>query len=91
MLSIEKKSTESVPYHELAVLILIYSSMSSPISVLQARRKVICPVCTIQEDRPLMIEQGREWEAHRKTRTHRRRTAWAANRFDPEIQRQKRV
>ncbi|KAF8810711.1 tRNA isopentenyltransferase [Phlegmacium glaucopus] len=44
----------------------------SPISVLVARRKQICPVCTLQADRPVMIEEGPEWTAHQKTRGHRR-------------------
>ena len=43
--------------------------------MLEARRKKICSVCTIQEDRPVMIEEGSEWIAHQKTRNHRRRSA----------------
>jgi hypothetical protein len=34
-----------------------------------------CPVCTLQEDRPVMIEEGPEWIAHQKTRSHRRLAA----------------
>lgn len=45
---------------------------TTPEEVLNARRKVVCPVCTINTERPIMIEEGREWEAHTKTRTHRR-------------------
>ena len=44
----------------------------SPISVLEARKKKTCSVCTLQEDRPVMIEEGPEWIAHQKTRSHRR-------------------
>jgi len=47
----------------------------SPISVLEARRKRTCSVCTLQEDRPVMIEDGSEWIAHRKTRSHQRHAA----------------
>lgn len=34
-----------------------------------------CSVCTLQEDRPVMIEEGPEWIAHQKTRSHRRLAA----------------
>ncbi|KAF9456110.1 tRNA isopentenyltransferase [Collybia nuda] len=44
---------------------------SDPISVLIAKRKLICPICTLQVDRPFMIEEGREWDAHQKTRMHK--------------------
>jgi tRNA dimethylallyltransferase len=50
-------------------------STFSPISVLEARRKKTCSVCTLQEDRPVMIEEGHEWIAHQKTRSHRRLAA----------------
>ena len=43
-----------------------------PNEVLNARRKVVCPVCTVAADRPVMIEDGREWTAHVQTRTHRK-------------------
>ena len=50
-------------------------SFPSPITVLEARRKKTCSVCTLQEDRPVMIEEGPEWIAHQKTRSHRRLAA----------------
>ncbi|KAF8892663.1 IPP transferase-domain-containing protein [Infundibulicybe gibba] len=28
--------------------------------------------CTTHQDRPVMIEEGREWDAHRKTKVHRK-------------------
>ena len=40
-----------------------------------ARRKVICPVCTTDESKPVMIEEGREWEAHARSKAHRRLAA----------------
>ncbi|KAF8163110.1 tRNA isopentenyltransferase [Crassisporium funariophilum] len=46
----------------------------NPASVLQARQKRVCPVCTVHDDRPVMIE-GPEWDAHQKTRSHRRLVA----------------
>ncbi|KAF8964069.1 tRNA isopentenyltransferase [Flammula alnicola] len=46
-----------------------------PVSVLQARKRRVCTVCTVQEDRPIMIEEGAEWETHVKTRSHRRLAA----------------
>ncbi|KAF9520656.1 hypothetical protein BS47DRAFT_1481398 [Hydnum rufescens UP504] len=44
-----------------------------PTEVLQARRKRICMVCTTDPARPMMLEEGREWEIHIKTRAHRNR------------------
>ncbi|KAF9489825.1 tRNA isopentenyltransferase [Pleurotus eryngii] len=43
-----------------------------PISVLQARRKIICQTCTTDPEQPCMIEDGTQWEAHRTTKVHRR-------------------
>ncbi|KZT28700.1 tRNA isopentenyltransferase, partial [Neolentinus lepideus HHB14362 ss-1] len=46
-----------------------------------ARRKVICPVCTTKDNEPVMIEEGEQWEIHRKTRAHKymatREARWA--------------
>ncbi|KDR81416.1 hypothetical protein GALMADRAFT_89311 [Galerina marginata CBS 339.88] len=47
----------------------------NPTSVLQARKRRICPVCTTQDDRPIMIEEGSEWGIHQNTRSHRRLAA----------------
>jgi len=48
---------------------------TSPISVLKARTRRICYVCTTQGDRPVMLEEGTEWVAHEKTRSHQRLAA----------------
>lgn len=40
-------------------------------AVLRARRKKVCPVCTMDPTRPFMVEEGAEWEAHQRTKTHR--------------------
>ncbi|TFY59879.1 hypothetical protein EVJ58_g5501 [Rhodofomes roseus] len=37
------------------------------------RRKVMCPVCTRDEERPVMIEEGAQWKGHVRTRPHRKR------------------
>jgi tRNA dimethylallyltransferase len=39
---------------------------------MQARQKRVCPTCTLDPTRPILLEEGREWEVHRKTRAHRR-------------------
>ena len=46
--------------------------LSRPTAILQARIRRVCPVCTIQEDRPVMLEEGTEWDLHQRTRSHRR-------------------
>jgi hypothetical protein len=48
------------------------SILSSPIAVLNARRRTVCSVCTTDSEQPVMIEEGKEWELHQKSRTHRK-------------------
>lgn len=52
----------------------------SPSAVLEARRKVVCPLCTKNPSQPVMVE-GAEWEAHQRTRLHRRLAAKAKERI----------
>jgi len=44
---------------------------TDPTAVLLARRKTLCPVCTVDEALPVMIERS-EWEAHARSKVHRR-------------------
>lgn len=44
----------------------------SPTAVLLARKRIICPVCTVDQSLPVMIEEGSEWAAHVKTKAHKR-------------------
>ena len=48
------------------------SVLFSPIAVLNARRRTICLVCTTDNEQPVMIEEGKEWGLHQKSRTHRK-------------------
>ncbi|KAH9980126.1 tRNA isopentenyltransferase [Lactifluus volemus] len=48
---------------------------TNPTEVLVARRKVICPVCTVDDALPVMIEEGSEWVAHTRTKVHKRLAA----------------
>ncbi|KAG1801783.1 tRNA isopentenyltransferase [Suillus subaureus] len=45
---------------------------TSPTEILRARKKVVCPACTLDPSQPFMVEDGSQWEAHRRSRTHRR-------------------
>lgn len=47
----------------------------SPTAILLARRKILCPVCTVDEALPVMIEEGSEWEAHARSKVHKRLAA----------------
>lgn len=47
----------------------------SPTAILLARRKILCPVCTVDDALPVMIEEGSQWEAHARTKVHRRLAA----------------
>ncbi|KJA27333.1 hypothetical protein HYPSUDRAFT_131237 [Hypholoma sublateritium FD-334 SS-4] len=44
----------------------------NPAFVLKARKRRVCTACTTQANRPVMIEEGSEWDIHLKTRSHRR-------------------
>jgi hypothetical protein len=48
---------------------------NSPTAILLARRKILCPVCTVDEALPVMIEEGTEWEAHARSKVHKRLSA----------------
>ncbi|KAF8321715.1 tRNA isopentenyltransferase [Clavulina sp. PMI_390] len=66
-------------------LLALKRSALAPSATLEARRKRICSTCTKDPERPVMLEEGREWELHIKTRTHRRLEN--AGKHDDEIQR----
>ncbi|KAI6126221.1 tRNA isopentenyltransferase [Pisolithus croceorrhizus] len=52
----------------------------SPSAVLEARRKVVCPLCTKNPSQPVMVECD-EREAHQRTRLHRRLVTKAKGRI----------
>jgi hypothetical protein len=47
----------------------------SPTAILLARRKILCPVCTVDEALPVMIEEGSQWEVHARSKVHKRLAA----------------
>jgi hypothetical protein len=57
--------------HNLVCLIKL-TVPASPTAVLSARRKVICDVCSIDPEQPVMIDEGHEWRGHVQSRKHRR-------------------
>ncbi|KAK0210409.1 tRNA isopentenyltransferase [Desarmillaria ectypa] len=63
-------------------MLTIEEKATDPLSVLSARRKLICEVCTASRNEPVMIEEGREWEVHKKTRGHKS----CLRRFEPTSQ-----
>lgn len=48
---------------------------TDPTAVLLARKRIVCPVCTVDQSLPVMIEEGLEWTAHIKTKAHKRLAA----------------
>ncbi|KAI0270040.1 tRNA isopentenyltransferase [Gloeopeniophorella convolvens] len=58
-------------------MLSIPEKATDPTAVLLARRKVVCPVCTVDEAQPVMIEEGSEWATHIKTKIHKRLAAKA--------------
>ncbi|KAL0578410.1 tRNA dimethylallyltransferase, mitochondrial [Marasmius crinis-equi] len=70
-------------------ILRIEEKPTDPDAVLMARRKIVCPVCTADPARPFMVEEGKEWALHLKTRVHRRRAHKKdhASRIEPYKQR----
>lgn len=70
MLDIQTKNTRFVFPFRLQPIVVI--STGSPRETLVARRKVICDTCTTDPEQPMMVEEGREWKDHIRSRKHRR-------------------
>ncbi|KAF9052739.1 tRNA isopentenyltransferase [Panaeolus papilionaceus] len=67
---------EPIDLSQTANRVLTTKSKSiNPQQVLEARVKRVCPVCTLQSDRPVMIEEGEEWLLHQRTKVHRKLAA----------------
>ncbi|KZP29943.1 tRNA isopentenyltransferase [Athelia psychrophila] len=58
-------------------MLTIEAKPTNPAAVLNSRRKAICPVCTVDDAQPVMIEEGREWDLHETSRTHKKLVARA--------------
>ena len=43
-------------------------------AILNANKRVVCPVCTTDPDQPVLVD-GVKWEMHERSRGHRRMTA----------------
>jgi len=48
-------------------------SLLLPSELLSVRRKRVCEICTEDPLRPIMIEEGKEWEVHTKSKGHKSR------------------
>ncbi|EIM82541.1 tRNA isopentenyltransferase [Stereum hirsutum FP-91666 SS1] len=55
-----------------ARLLAVAHKPTNPTSLLTAHQKHTCPTCTLSPSRPIMIESGKEWDVHVRTRIHRR-------------------
>ncbi|EIW85343.1 tRNA isopentenyltransferase [Coniophora puteana RWD-64-598 SS2] len=53
-------------------MLAVEEKLTDPTAVLEARRKVVCPICSTDPLQPVMVEEGKEWAVHAKTRLHRR-------------------
>ncbi|KAL0947252.1 hypothetical protein HGRIS_013373 [Hohenbuehelia grisea] len=53
-------------------MLVITQKPVDPHAVLEARRKVVCSICTLDPAQPCMIEEGAQWAAHERTKVHRR-------------------
>ncbi|VDB88643.1 unnamed protein product [Peniophora sp. CBMAI 1063] len=45
---------------------------ADPMAMLEARRQIVCPTCTVDKNRPVMIIEGEPWEVHCRTKVHRK-------------------
>ncbi|PPQ63174.1 hypothetical protein CVT24_005719 [Panaeolus cyanescens] len=62
-------------------MLTIKNKSVNPQQVLEARTKKICTVCTLQPDRPVMIEEGEEWKMHERTKVHRKLMARQSSQY----------
>lgn len=53
-------------------VVYLNSKTHRPSDVLARRHRVVCAVCSLDPDRPVMIEEGEQWELHQRTRSHTR-------------------
>ena len=74
LLSVSEKPTESVLISRKVHGQILTVLELSPTAVLLARRRINCQICSI-DDEPVMIEEGREWDLHVKSRTHKKLVA----------------
>ncbi|KAG0705323.1 tRNA isopentenyltransferase [Suillus ampliporus] len=66
-------------------MLVIDVKATNPTEVLRARKKIICPVCTLNSSRPFMVEDGPQWEAHRHSRAHRKHASRTAKMHGPPV------
>ncbi|KAI0341496.1 tRNA isopentenyltransferase [Trametopsis cervina] len=52
-------------------MLAIPDKPTNPGAVLEARRRIVCTTCTDEGEKPVMIEQGKEWDVHVRTKRHR--------------------
>ena len=55
---------------------------ASPMAMLEARRQIVCPTCTVDKSRPVMIIEGEPWEVHCRTKVHRKLSKKASREKD---------
>ncbi|KAF8626162.1 hypothetical protein AX15_005053 [Amanita polypyramis BW_CC] len=67
----ERTLRDPLTVSSLASELLRVEKTADPIITLQERRMITCQVCTVRANQPVMINEGREWDAHRQTRAHR--------------------
>ncbi|KAI0713288.1 tRNA isopentenyltransferase [Earliella scabrosa] len=56
-----------------AEMLTVRERPTDPLAVLSANQRVVCDVCTIDPDQPVMVD-GVKWETHVRSRGHRRMT-----------------
>ncbi|KAK7693137.1 hypothetical protein QCA50_002703 [Cerrena zonata] len=74
-----------------ATLLSLPEKDVSPAAVLNARRKIICPICTVNPEQPMMVEEGKEWNAHVGTRFHRKMQRRAEHGHEWEARKKQRI
>ncbi|KAG8744763.1 hypothetical protein FRC10_009528 [Ceratobasidium sp. 414] len=50
-----------------------FIQQAEALSATGERRKVRCDICTVDLQRPVMLDEKTEWDAHKKSRSHRRK------------------
>ncbi|KAG9103328.1 hypothetical protein FRC06_011384 [Ceratobasidium sp. 370] len=52
-----------------------FIQQADALSATSNKRKIRCDICTVDPQKPVMLNEGIEWDAHKKSRSHRRKSS----------------
>ncbi|KAG8713634.1 hypothetical protein FRC08_013008 [Ceratobasidium sp. 394] len=67
-----------------------FIQQAEALSATGERRKIRCDICTVDLQKPVMLDEKTEWDAHKKSRSHRRNSS-RGTRKEEQLRRQEEV